>query len=287
MRSSRTTPVTTRGRWILIQRANKLVPAPTISIWHARILAKLGRLIEANERYEATRRATLPEDAPEAFRVAVREAGDEVERLRTRIPRIRLRIVGKGSDSPSLAVKLDGKPVPKELIGVLRTVDPGVHLVEAKLPGVSSATQRVEVAEGEGRDVDLSLAPVDTGAGAGAESAGPGSAGGGGSSRKTWGFVAAGAGVTGLALGVGFGLAAQRKSAALEQACDGSSCPASERDNLDAYRTQRTIAWIGYGVGAAGLATAAALFWLVGDESKPSSVSAYVGVGAVGLGGTF
>ena len=268
----------------LIDRAYKLVPAPTISVWQARILAKMGRLIEANERYEVTRRSTIPPDAPDAFRAAVRDAGDEVEVLRQRIPRIRVRVTGSGADSPSLRVTLDGRPVPAELIGVLRTVDPGSHQLEARVPGIGSAQARIEVDERARKDVVLELAPVDVGSG----EPGPSERGHGKwSAKKTWSVVAAGIGVAGVGTGIGFGIAANQRGSKLKDACNGNDCPPSARDDLDSFRTERTISWVGYGVGAAGIATAALLFFVVRDEPAKVGVVPYVGPGAAGLSGRF
>lgn len=269
----------------LIDRAYKLVPAPTISIWQARILAKMQRLIEANERYEITRRTKLPPDAPPAFRAAVSEAGQEVEALRQRIPRIRVKVTGAEANSTSLRVTLDGKPVPPELVGVLRTVDPGVHQLEARVPGIGSAQRRIEVKEGERKDVELELAPVDVG---GRQQGDQPEAGGAGwSARKTWSVVAASIGVAGVGTGIGFGLAANQKHSTLKDSCSGNSCPPSASGDLDSFRTDRTISWIGYGVGAAGLATAAVLVFVVKDRPTRVGVAPYVGIGAAGVGGTF
>ena len=270
----------------LIDRAHRLVPAPTISIWQARILAKMGRLIEANERYESTRRAALPADAPDAFRAAVVAAGEEVEVLRKRIPRIRVRVSGPGSDSASLVVTLDGKRVPPELLGVARTVDPGSHHLDASVPGVSAVRRRIEVAEAGSESITLELSPLDASGTSGARGVGAPPPGGG-SSRQTGGWVATGVGLAGVATGIGFGIAAQNKRADLEGACSGGRCPPSREETLDAFRTQRTVAWVGYGVGAAGFASAAVLFFVLPDDRPTTGVHPWVGPGSAGMAGRF
>lgn len=271
----------------LIDRAHSLVPAPTISIWQARIRAKMGKLIEANERYEVTRRAALEDDANAAFREAVRDAGREVEALRPRIPRIRVRVTGAGADSPSLRVTLDGKVVPPELVGVLRTVNPGAHQLEASVPGKGSARLRVVLAERERKDVELSLVSSASDSDSAAPAVDAADTRRAWSSRKTWGVVAASVGVAGVGAGVGFGLAANEKSSALEDSCDASRCPPSAREDLDAFRSRRTLAWVGYGVGAAGLATAAVLFFVVRDPPSKVGVRPFIAPGTAGLTGRF
>jgi hypothetical protein len=270
----------------LIDRAYKLVPAPSISIWQARILAKMGKLIEANERYELTRRTDLPADAPDAFRAAVTEASDEVEALRPRIPKIRVRVAGRGADSPSLVVTLDGKPVPAELIGVLRTINPGHHALEARVPGLATAQLEVDVAERERKDVVLVLEPASADA-TPTIAVGERAPESGWPARKTWGIVATGIGVAGVATGIGFALAARSDKSKLDDACDGDRCPPSARDDLDSFRSKATIAWIGYGVGAAGLATGAVLLFAMHDSPPKTGVVPFLGPGSAGVVGRF
>src|SRR3972149_2702255 len=67
-----------------LNRAAALYPAPSIDVMRARALVRLGRLLEALDRYEETQRTPLAEDAPEAFRQAVSDAKREGAELHAR-----------------------------------------------------------------------------------------------------------------------------------------------------------------------------------------------------------
>ncbi len=61
------------------ERAGALVRAPTMGLMAGRSLVKLGRLVEASERFLAVTRMTLAKDASDAFRKAQVDAGKERE----------------------------------------------------------------------------------------------------------------------------------------------------------------------------------------------------------------
>lgn len=273
----------------LLQRAHDLVPAPTITLYQARCLSRLGRLVEAMERYEATRRAPLDAKAPPAFREAVRDAGKELEEVRARVPKAKIVVEGPGSDSQFMQVMLDGKVVPPALVGVARTIDPGAHRIEVRVPGVSRGLTNLSIEEGEVEDVRVRLvllgAADDDYTGAEQDRATRNES----SSRKTWGYVGIGVGVAGLALGATAALMARSKQDDLDAACDGSRCPPSAQDDLDSFRSRRTLSLVGYGVGAVGvIAGSALLLWP--DEKKGRegrAIAPWVGVGSAGLGGRF
>jgi tetratricopeptide (TPR) repeat protein len=54
-----------------LHRAYQLYPMPTVALFEGEALEKLGRLVEAAERYQAARLAELPEGAHSALRRAV------------------------------------------------------------------------------------------------------------------------------------------------------------------------------------------------------------------------
>ena len=75
-----------------LTRAYSLFRAPTISLMQARALARLGRMVEALDKYEETQRLPLGDEPPDAFLKAVGEAKDEAQELRTRVPRISIQV---------------------------------------------------------------------------------------------------------------------------------------------------------------------------------------------------
>jgi hypothetical protein len=236
-------------------RAYALVGAPTIGVRWARSLAKLGRLIDAEEHYVATVRTHLAPDAPDAFRAAVTEATQELADLRARIPK--LEIVRPGGVG---AVRLDGKPVPDALIGVARSVDPGAHVVE----GDGAARESVSVVEGQSARVVLKRS--------GEAASSPGNL------RKTAGFVAVGVGGVGIVVGAVGGILALQDKAVLDKYCTDGACPANNADNIDKYHTAGTISTIGFVAGGVVLAAGVVLL-VTAKPAQARNLGAFVANG--------
>ncbi len=254
-------------------RAWSLVPAPTIGVRWARALAAQDQLIAAEERYVATVRTQLAEDAPPPFRAAVQEATVELAALRARIPRLTIvRAPGVG------AVHLDGKEVPEALLGVPRPLDPGAHEITA----ANASAVRFELDDGEKKRIEL--APLVAGVG-------PESAGG----RRTAAFVAFGVGGAGLAVGLVAGAVALGKKGDLDEVCqDGGGCPASSGEALDGYRSAGIVSTVGFVVAGLGAATGGLILLTLPDETGESvgggarrGIGAWVGAGRAGLSGRF
>jgi hypothetical protein len=164
-------------------------------------------------------------------------------------------------------------------------VDPGKHELEARAPGKAPWRGTVDVPVGPATvpvtvpplvDAPSETAPPVAEASTGASSDptrddGPQSAWSG---QRTLALVAAGVGVAGLAVGTIFFFDYRDKNDAAKAICrSGEDCPegsASEHADLvsDAKRA-RTVTYVGWGVGVAGLAGAAAL-WL----TAPAGASA-------------
>jgi hypothetical protein len=69
----------------LFQEAYRLVPAPTVALFEARTLVKLGRLREARVAYSRLVETELGDDAPQAFRDAVQTGRSELDALDQRL----------------------------------------------------------------------------------------------------------------------------------------------------------------------------------------------------------
>ncbi len=130
-------------------RAFTLVPAPSISIMQARSLAKLGRVLEALDRYERTQHMQLAEDAPEAFKQAVLDARREGEELWNRVPRLTIHVTVSAVSPNDLIILLDSKPVPGALLDIGRPIDPGPHQVTVRAQGYESETRAITLAPGD------------------------------------------------------------------------------------------------------------------------------------------
>jgi hypothetical protein len=276
----------------LFHRAYALVPAPTLSLREARALEKLGRLVEAVEAYVRTTRTPIAPGAPEVFHQSVNEARDELARLRPRVPRLKVAV--EGAAAPELQVAIDGKPLRRELIGVATPIDPGTHSVTASTALGAGATASVTLKEGDDSAIVLRLeagkaparllpraAEPNRGAGAPAVDRG--------SSQRTGAIVGFAAGGVGLGVGVVTGLMATSRHSKASDACADNRCAAGSpaAEDVDAFRSLRTVSTIGYVVGAVGIAAGTTLLLIAPKEKKTAWVSPYIGPAAAGVTGSF
>jgi hypothetical protein len=281
----------------LYHRAYSLIPAPTLSLREARSLEKLGRWVEAVEAYVRTTRVALGPDAPEAYRQAVHDAHDGLAKLRPRVPK--LKVVLRGGDPGDTSVSLNGKPMKSALIGVDQPVNPGTHELVASGNG-KRGTARVQLSEGERKSIELELSddpsatPVPASALEAASGAdetrgdsGPTEAGG--SPQAALGWVGVGVGAAGLGVGVVTGLMATSKHSSAREGCPDGVCPEGSQaaDDLDAFRSLRTISTIGYAVGIVGVAAGVTLLLTAPARADSARVTPFVGVGRAGLLGWF
>jgi hypothetical protein len=262
------------------RRAHELVPAPSIALLRARSLAKLGQLLEAIDIYEQTTRFKLPDDAPEAYLQAVETARSEIEGVRRRLARLKVVVIGV--DGEPAQVSMDDKPTPHALLGVERPVNPGQHRIEARVAGQIRVTRELSLVEGESYQIELDVRPVQPApkpvvfVQPTAPASVPPSAGL--SSQKTWGYISLGVGALGLGIGTYSGVTALHHKSELDAVCD-PTCPESSAADLDAYRTNRTVSYVSYGVGIAATVTGVLLLTL----GKPSQQHLAVRVLPTGL----
>jgi hypothetical protein len=283
----------------LYHRAYALLPAPTLSLREARALEKLGKLVEAVEAYVRTTRTLLDADAPQAFRQAVQSAEEELAKLRPRVPK--LEIVLEGADASVTQVTLDGKVLKSALIGVAQPVNPGTHEIEGVTQGKSGKTS-IKISEGVTKSVTLTLTddPNAVSPEPAEPEPAPGAAtpvvdsdstadAGGGFPHATLGWVSLGVGAAGLGVGVVTGLMATSRHASAEDGCPNGKCPAGSQaaDDLDAFRTLRTVSTIGYAVGVVGVAAGVTLLLTAPSKPESAHVAPYIGPASAGVAGRF
>ena len=112
--------------------------------------------------------------------------------------------------------------------------------------------------------------------------------------RLSWlplavGVAAGGAGAAGLVLANGAaGQLKLRRDTALAPGQAGGPLTTAQSDQLVREgQLQQTLGWVGVGVGAAGLVTAAAMFLFGGDEVVTANISLSPGQLSVGVAGTW
>ena len=203
-----------------------------------------------------------------------------------------------GVDLVDVTVSVDGKDGPRKLDGRALDIDPGEHTFVFQLADGSRAEQRIFVREREkAKSVAVTLGSLPPVAALPAKPAStttapeevPPASGGGRSSLKLVGFIAAGAGVAGLAVGTIFGLKASSKLSAPQ--CDTSS-KMCDRGVISDARSAATVSTIGFIAGGVLVASGVMLVLLApkgggsaGIETKSAHLSAtpMIGMNVGGL----
>jgi len=265
----------------MLEKAYGELALPTIGIWLARNLDRLGRLLDAQDRYraivdeeESDTRATL--SAAEARGLAPppmkeqeeakEDAELELERLVERIPTM---VVAVEGDAGRAQVTLDGGPAP---VGQPRQLDPGPYRVEGKL-GDQTIVRAVVLHERDRATVGVPFRtePVP----------GPD-----GTAQTVVGWVLVG---VGGAAAVGGGILSAVAMGRLHQLdCPDNLCQPSQQDDVDAYNGLRLPA--GFLLVGGGLLAATGVAIVLNapaDHEETASTTLSLGPGFVGLRGTF
>ncbi len=259
----------------LCTRAESLMHAPTHLLLIARAQAKLGHLVEAQEAYIKVTRDTVAADAPHAFVDAQHTAAEEGAEIAPRVPSLKVDV--EGATPQEAKVTLDGAPLATALIGLAMPINPGTYTLAATGPGTEAGPVTLTVAEGAKQTVLLSLktpapavaVPVTDGA----QSEGAASHGHGGLRAAGWiGLVI---GAAGLAAGTVFVVLNHSETADATSLCSNDKCAQSKQSAVasdqSSANTDAAVAWVGYGVGAVGILTGAALLWAGSRPSAPAA----------------
>jgi len=239
-----------------LETAYQMLRVPSLGLWSARALVKLGKLVEAEARYlEVIRLPTSVGD--EAIQEQARQdARNERGELARRIPSVRIRV--EGAPPAEVAITIDGTASVAATNDDKRLVNPGPHKVEG-VRGTARTSTEIAVAEGEQKEAVLrfGISLVDAPGGGGADAtlgAQRGDVSTGSSMKRTVGWATLVAGGAGLAVGAVTGLMVRSKKNHLDGVgCGdgGQMCPASEAANVDSYNSLRPVPAIGFIAGAA------------------------------------
>ena len=276
-----------------LDEAYSLYPAPTLGLFSARALVKMGKLLEGSQRYIEVSRLTLDADASEQLQQAKRDAKSEQQQLQQRIPRVRVAIVG--ARAAEVAVTIDGESLAPNQHAGGRQVNPGKHTVRG-LRGSDQVEVQLTLRESESKTATLHFKPRTAGATHQPGTSNPTAAAQAdrantGSSQRTLGWVALSLGGVGLGVGAVAGVMGSSKKSDLEAQCgDITRCPESARSDVDSYNSLRTISTVGFVAGGIGL-TAGTLLLLTAPSEQPTSgrtpLQPWVGLGSAGLRGEF
>lgn len=270
-----------------LERAYAILRVPTVGLWSARSLARIGKLVAASERYQEVGRLPLPDVEPEVHKKAQTDAQEERTALLPRLGHIRIVVSTAPASSPS-SVTLDGQALPAAVIGTELPVDPGTRHLELRM-GERTVARDVAVAEGESQRVELAL--VDEPVAAPVPAVEPMRApetpeSDRGSTMRTAGWITVGVGTAGVVFGAIMGGIAASEDARLDGVCKDKLCPTSETDAVDTYQSQRTLSIVGLWIGGAAVAAGLALV-LVAPRPARASVSMTIGPGTFGFMGRY
>jgi len=220
--------------------ADSLVPAPTLGLYAARCLVRLGRLVEASERYLEVTRMQLDRAALPVMRKAQSDAVSEREKVLPTIPTLDVRLEGPRGDGTTVTV--DDRPLLPGLLGEKRPIDPGKHVAVARRAD-TSVRQEVILAPGGAAQIVLLMpalppAPVATTP-----------------PLRVAGWVGVGVGAAGAVLAAVSGAITLAVEQSLLVDCTGghTRCPATASGRIATYDLTGKLTTVGLITGVAGL----------------------------------
>jgi tetratricopeptide (TPR) repeat protein len=278
-----------------LEKAYAVARVPTLGLWSARSLYKLGRWREAEDRYRETLGLALPEGDRDTQQQALVDAQSELAALSPTIPSLVVQVAGARLSEVEL--RLDGKPAPSGESSY--RLDPGAHHVEG-LRGPERQSADLTLAPRETRTLLLHFSPdrVAGNAVAGSEATGAAPTGGAGSSAAAqkgnqWlrpaGWTALALGGVGIAVGaLGTALAIGKKNDIDKNAnCQGNACAPSEQDLVDGYNANRHLANFGFIAGGVLAAAGIGALVISGHSSADPRAEAVFSPAFTGVRGSF
>jgi hypothetical protein len=217
-----------------------------------------------------------------------RFARQRIAALEPHLSRLTVIVPADIATTPGLVVQRDAIGVGAAAWGIGVPVDPGDHSIEVSAPGKQAWSTHVTIAaSGDNKQVTvqplatLEVAPTPAATEPASSTAPPvpeaPPIGASRSSQKTWGLVVGAVGLVGLGVGSYFGVKALSDSSDAKKECPNAACavPAAIQQNDDA-KTAAHIADVGIGVGVAGIAAGALLYFLA-PSSQGIQVAPSVG----------
>lgn len=287
------------------ERANDLVSAPSFLVRLAKARVGQGRLVEAYEIYRTIIREGVEPDNPQAFKLALTEAQEEVKSVEPRLAWVTINVVGANPNQ--VEVSLNGSLIPSAALGAQRPADPGTLRVQAKAAGYRTAEAELQLAEGQhvpAIELRMVALPKEAQVAIAAPGGRPVMTADGGEppfiSQETLGYIALSVGAIGLGVGSVTGvIAINRRADLAEIECvdvptgcrvtDPNVTALQAKDMEKDLNTFATTATVSFIAGGALAATGLLLLVLAPDEdpSDTATLRPYVGLGSIGAVGTF
>jgi tetratricopeptide (TPR) repeat protein len=260
-----------------LEKAYTVARVPTLGLWSARTLYKLGQWREAEDRYREAIGLGLPDGDRETQQRALVDAQAELAALTPTIPKLMIEVEGARLDE--IELRIDGKPVSTS--EAAQRLNPGPHRVEGSRGDEHQAVD-VSLVPRDTRTILLRFAP---------QPVAPASAPQAHESNwlRTTGWVAVGAGAAGVAVGtVALVLAIDKKSDIdHDDACQNNKCPTNKQDLVDSYNSLRTLSTVGFVTGSVLAAAGVSALVISGKTPSEPHVEAIFSPGFTGLQGSF
>lgn len=280
--------------------ADAVMNVPTTKLAVARAYLSLGKLTEAREAVLKVEQLPVLAKEPQPFTDARAAAAQMATDLAARIPTIAIALKGLPADPADPAhrdatVTVDDQPIPKDALKAARPLNPGNHVVVARL-GDGEVREEVTLAEKDQKSVTLDVSAlaarlqVAKGDGGGAA---PKAASKPGISPVVWGGL--GVAAAGIVVGSVGGLLSMSKKSDADAVCRDSKCPPQGYDALDSAKQWATISTVGFIAAGVGVAVAGVGYFVLGKKPPVQTagdagglrITPWISVGSAGAAGTF
>jgi hypothetical protein len=270
-----------------------VVNSPNARLVLARTLRDSGSIGDAWTEYgrtigEATKLAATEDRYAKTAEAATTERA-ELE------PRLAFVVVTIAHAPPDATLKAAGRTVaPDEASGPIVVPAGAVDVVLTDGSGKELGRQTVSAALGQKTAVALdaqpppkpTTAPADSEKHDEARVSAPPQETPGGSKLRPYSYVVGGIGVASLAVFAVYGLIDNSTYSDLQSKCPHNACPPGTQSEVDAGRTQQTVANVSLVIGAVGVAAGATLFVLSLSPRSSPSTGLVMAPGYLGLRGS-
>jgi hypothetical protein len=274
----------------LFRASYDLVASPNSRLMIGRVLARLGKTVEAYREIEsAVIEADRAAERSEKYRKTASAARTELQELKGKVGLVVVQL--------KTAVSVGGTEIAASDLGKPVVVAPGKVEVVVRSPGGEEERRTVDVLAGKPTTIDVAppAAAPATGSVAPAApcpAAAPAPAQPTGIDQRTLAWVAGGVGLAGLTTFAVFGALNNKTYSELKKDCVGDVCPRSSSDDAERGRTYQTLANVGLGVAVVGLGSGLVLAITApksagGDARNTRTPEVRVGPRAISVAGRF
>jgi hypothetical protein len=297
-----------KGALEKFKAAHALAGTPITGVELGKTYAANGQLVEARETFlEVVRMPPAAKESDNAKAARAEAAKLEAE-IAARIPSITVKLSGV-PDGATATVTIDGAVIPAAAIGQPRKVNPGKHVIAAKIGDGNASTIEVTVAEKETKDAPLTVEAPTTTTSTTATTSGttstattsattsstatPTPATSEGTHLSPWFWVGVALTGAGVVTGAITGLVSTSKASSVKSQCNDVHCPPTAQSDIDGAKATGTISTISFVVAGVGAGVAIVAFVTgssSGGENKVSAsprVNFAIGPGSLAVAGSF